>query len=166
MDLMTSERDLDFDPLDVVEQVVIGEQYVYERTEDRELHMAIPGQWCDHQIWFAWKPDMEMLHVCLSLDVKAPKARRPDICDLVALLNERLWIGHFDVWAEDGAIVYRHSLVLPDGEQPSPAQIAHFVAHAVEAGERFHPAFNYLVWGGKTPHEAAEAALFETAGEA
>ena len=34
------------------------------------------------------------------------------------------------------------------------------------AGDRFYPAFQYLVWGGKSVDEAAQAAMFETAGEA
>jgi hypothetical protein len=27
-------------------------------------------------------------------------------------------MGHFEVWAEDGEIVFRHSLALPHGERP------------------------------------------------
>ena len=40
------------------------------------------------------------------------------------------------------------------------------LAAAREAGERFYPAFHFLVWGGKSAQEAAAAAMFETAGEA
>ena len=40
------------------------------------------------------------------------------------------------------------------------------VQAAREAGDRFYPAFQYLVWGGKSVEEAAQAAMFETAGEA
>jgi hypothetical protein len=44
--------------------------------------------------------------------------------------------------------------------------VAAILAAGVEACERFYPAFNFLLWAGKTPEEAAQAALFETAGEA
>ena len=37
---------------------------------------------------------------------------------------------------------------------------------ARDAGERFYPAFHFLVWGGKGVEEAVAAAMFETAGEA
>ena len=37
---------------------------------------------------------------------------------------------------------------------------------AVEACERFFPAFQFVIWAGKTAREAIDAAMFETAGEA
>lgn len=161
-----SHEDLIPEPLDIVEQVVIAEQFSYERTEDGELHFSAPGSWQDHPVWFSWSPGIETLHICLALETKAPPAKRIEICELVAMLNERLWLGHFDVWAEDNAIVYRNALPLPAGAEPDPAQVAALIAAALEAGERFYPAMNFLVWAGKSPKEAVAAAMFETAGEA
>ena len=40
------------------------------------------------------------------------------------------------------------------------------LACAVTECERFYPAFQHVIWAGKTPSEAIEAAVFETAGEA
>jgi hypothetical protein len=37
---------------------------------------------------------------------------------------------------------------------------------AVEAADRFYPAFDFLLKGGKTPDEAMAACLFETVGQA
>ena len=34
------------------------------------------------------------------------------------------------------------------------------------AVDRFVPAFNFLIWAGKSPEEAMDAAMFETDGEA
>jgi len=167
MDLLSDDVALSVaDPLDAVEQAVIAEQYPYDRDENGELHLSTPGAWRDHQIWFAWRPELEALHVCSSLDLKVPANRFREVCELVARLNEKLWIGHFDVWAEDGSIVYRHAVALPGSENVSAAQAAALIAAAREAGERFYPAFHFLVWGGKGPEEAAAAAMFETAGEA
>ena len=90
----------------------------------------------------------------------------PFLSELVSRLNEKLWFGHFDVWAEDGGILYRHAIPLPHGESLSPGQAAALIQAAREAGDRFYPAFQYLVWGGKSVEEAAQAAMFETAGEA
>ena len=112
------------DPLDAVEQAVIAEQYPYDRDEMGELHLTASGAWRDHQIWFAWREELEALHICASLDLKVPSNKFRDVCELVARLNEKLWLGHFDVWFEDGSIVYRHALSLPNGETVSPAQAA------------------------------------------
>lgn len=152
--------------LDVVEQVIMSEQYAYERTPDGEIHFAVSGSWRDHQIWFAWSEGIETLHVCLGLDAKAPEEHRTKLCELVTRLNERMWLGHFDLWSDDGAIVYRNAIALPGEAGPHPHQIAAVIAAAVEAGERFYPAYNFLVWGGKSASEAVDAAMFDTAGEA
>jgi len=37
---------------------------------------------------------------------------------------------------------------------------------AVAECERFYPAFQLLLWGGKSPDEAVAAAMLETVGEA
>lgn len=153
------------DPLECVEQAVIAEQYAYER-DDTELHIAVPGNWRDHQIWFAWRPELEAMHVCGSLELKVPDKRFREACELVNRLNERLYLGHFEVWSEDGSVIFRHALALPAGEGLSPAAAAGLIGAAKEAGERLYPAFQYLIWGGKSVSEAVSAAMFDTAGEA
>src|SRR3546814_7348709 len=45
-------------------------------------------------------------------DMKVPEARRQEICDLLAHANERLWLGHFDLMAEEGAVMFRHTIPL------------------------------------------------------
>ena len=63
------------EPLDIVEQVLMEEQHPYER-DMLEVHFAIAGAWSDHQLWFAWRPDVQTLHLHLGLDIKTPPSRR------------------------------------------------------------------------------------------
>jgi hypothetical protein len=37
---------------------------------------------------------------------------------------------------------------------------------AIHACERYYPAFQFVVWAGKSASEAMSAAMFDTAGEA
>ena len=37
---------------------------------------------------------------------------------------------------------------------------------AVTSCERFYQAFQFVLWAGKSPREAMDAAMFETSGEA
>jgi hypothetical protein len=37
---------------------------------------------------------------------------------------------------------------------------------AMEAADRFYPAFDFLIRGAKTPQDAVAACMFETMGEA
>ena len=169
MDPPQSEEDdtlLALDPLEVVEHVLAAENLTFDRTEDGDLAFALTGDWKDYELWFAWRPEADCLQLCLSLDLRAPKDMRDAACNLVNLINQRVWLGHYEVWAEDGEVVFRHALSLPDGERPTLAQTASMIDAAVEAADRFYPAFDFLIRGAKSPEDAMAACMFETVGSA
>ena len=95
-----------------------------------------------------------------------PEPRRGEVQQLVALINEQLWIGHFDLWTQDGMVMFRHALVLSGGLEPSNLQCQSLLAKALEASEGYFPAFQFVVWAGKTARQALDAAVFNTAGSA
>ena len=154
------------DPLEMIESVAAALEMEAERVDDVELHLAVPGAWRDVGLWFTWRPDLSTLQMGAPLDLKAPTSQFGDAARLIALVNERLWIGHFDLWSEDGGIVFRNSIVLPEDASIDGVQAQCLIRGAGEAVDRFFPAFNYLIWGGKSPEQALEASLFETAGNA
>jgi hypothetical protein len=169
MDIPRPEGDdtlIALDPLDVVERVLSAENLTFDRTDDGDLAFAISGDWKDYELWFAWRPEADCLQLCLSVDRKAGQALREAAHTLVNLINQRVWLGHFEVWADDGEIVFRHALSLPEGERPTMAQTAAMIDAAVEAADRFYPAFDFLIAGGRAPEEAMAACMFETAGQA
>jgi hypothetical protein len=84
----------------------------------------------------------------------------------VSMVNEQMWIGHFDFWSKDGLIMFRQALLLAGVRTPSDGQCETLLATAVDACERYYPAFQYVTWAGKTAREALAATLFETSGEA
>lgn len=153
------------DPLDVVEHVLAAENLPFDRTEDGDLAFSLAGDWKDYELWFAWRPEGDCLQLCLSMDLTVPKANRGAAMELIAQLNPRVWLGHFELW-EDGEVIFRHGMALMTGEQPSLAQAAAMIDVAVEAGDRFYPAFDFLIQGSKSPDEAIAACMFETVGEA
>ena len=168
MDTPAGGDELEFglDPLDVVEHVLNAENLDFDRTEDGDLAFAITGDWKDYELWFAWRPEADCLQLCLSLDMRAGKTKRTAAHHLISLINQRVWLGHFEVWTEDGEIVYRHAMSLPTGEKPTLAQAASMIDGAVEAADRFHPAFDFLLKGSKNPEESMAACMFETVGSA
>ena len=155
-----------FDPLEVVERVLHAENLTFDRTDDGDLAFALAGDWKDYEMWFAWRPEAYCLQLCLAVDLRAAKAKRTGAYELTAMVNQRIWLGHFEVWSDDGEVVFRHALGLPHGERPTLAQAASMIDAAVEAADRFYPAFDFLLNGGKSPSDAMAACLFETVGQA
>jgi hypothetical protein len=56
--------------------------------------------------------------------------------------------------------------VLPGGITASTAQCETMLVGAIHACERYYPAFQFVVWAGKSAPEAMSAAMFDTEGEA
>ena len=101
-----------------------------------------------------------------AFDAKIPKRRRSDLLQILALVNEQLWIGHFDIWDADSVVMFRHALFLAGGAEVNPRQCEALIEIAVETCERYFQAFQFVIWAGKAPKEALAAVLFETVGEA
>ncbi len=109
---------------------------------------------------------IEALHIACAFELKVPERCQLEVQRLIALINALQWVGHFDLWPEDGLVMYRHALVLAGGVDASHQQCEVLLSAAIEACERYYPAFQFVVWAGEGAREALEAAMFETAGQA
>ena len=164
-DLQYDEPQLN-DPLDIIEQVASQSEMNSERVDATELHVNVGVMWRHIAVWFAWRENMRVLQLGAPLELKVPAEKTAEICKLLARVNERVWLGHFDLWSEDNGIVYRNGTVLSEMADFDEVQAEILIRGAAEAFERFYPAFNYVLWGGKTADEAIAASLFETEGTA
>jgi hypothetical protein len=98
--------------------------------------------------------------------MKVPETRLAEVQQLIAMINEQLWIGHFDVWTQNGVIMFRHALVLAGGVAASGQQCEAVLGTGLDTCERYFPAFQFVIWAGKSAREAMDSAMFETAGQA
>ena len=166
MSLIDISEQTRINPLDVVEGIAAVNDWSFERAGDDEITILVAGRWTDYQVSFTWMDNIEALHLACAFELKVPERRRPEVQQLTSLINEQLWVGHFDLWPQDGLVMFRHALVLAGGVEPSGGQCASVLATAVEACERYFPALQFVVWAGKPAREALDAAMFETSGEA
>jgi hypothetical protein len=153
-------------PLEVVERMASGNDWPFERAGEDEIALVVTGKWTNYQVSFTWMGDIEALHLACAFDIRIPETRIAEVQQLIAMINEQLWIGHFDVWTQNGMVMFRHALVLSGGVAPSGGQCEAVFSSALDACERYFPAFQFVVWAGKPAREAMEASMFETSGEA
>jgi hypothetical protein len=166
MSLIELESDHRNNPLEVVEHMASGNNWPFERAGEDEIALIVAGRWTEYQVSFTWMREIEALHLACAFDMKVPEPRLPEVQQLVALINEQLWIGHFDVWMQNGVVMFRHALVLAGGVAASGRQCEAVLGSALDASERYYPAFQFVVWAGKSAREAMDSAMFETSGEA
>ena len=163
---LTTFRENVANPLDMMEQIVTANDWTFDRRSDSEMAAEAPGRWCDYGLYFNWSSEISAMHFTCAFDLKVPERQRGALYELLALANERLWIGHFGMEREDGMPVFRHAVLLRGARGASAESLEDMIDIAITECERFFPAFQFVLWGGKTPAEALEAAMLECMGEA
>jgi len=166
MSIIEFAREEQISPLDVVERMAASNDWPFERASEDEIALNVTGRWTNYQISFTWMNDIEALHLACAFDMKVPEPRLNEVQALVALINEQLWIGHFDVWMANGVVMFRHALVLAGGVSASDRQCEAVLGSALDSCERYYPAFQFVIWAGKSARESMDSAMFETSGEA
>ena len=153
-------------PIDMLENYFAAHGWSHER-EDDEIVAKVKGSWTEYELRAIWREDDGVLQFLAFPDIRVPDERRAALYETIGLVNEQLWIGHFELWSASGILLFRHAAMV-DGEEPlmSLAQAELLVESAIDECERFYPVFQFVLWGGKTPAEAIAAALIETQGEA
>lgn len=153
-------------PLDVVEHLASRREWFVDRPADDEVNLIVSGDWSDLHVSLNWNEALEGLLIACSFDLKVPAARRAEVSRLVTMINEQLVFGHFDLWASEGAILYRNGLLLAGGATASDAQCQALIDTAIDCCGRYFPGLQFVIWAGKTAEEAMQSCLIETAGEA
>ena len=153
-------------PVDLIEQIAASHDWAFDRSGEDEITISVTGKSCDYNLSLSWMGSLEALHLACAFDFKIADRRKGDVTKLLALVNEQLWLGHFDLWQSEGVVMYRNALLLTDGIEAGTGQLEAMLGAAVDSCERYYQAFQFVLWAGKTPDEALAAVLFETQGEA
>lgn len=153
-------------PLDLLEEILSANEWPFDRSSTDELIVDCTGRFGSYQLHFAWSEDLSAMHFACFTDLKIPKHRRPAIFELLAMVNGRMWLGHFDLGTGDDLPTFRHTVLLRGSNGASVEQLEDLVDIALAESEQFYTAFQLVVWGGKTPIEAAAVAALDPVGEA
>jgi hypothetical protein len=154
-------------PIDMLEHYFSAHGWTYERGED-EIVANFQGSWAQYELRAVWRDDDHVLQFLTLPDIRVAADKRAAVYETIGLINEQLWIGHFELWATSGLVLFRHATLL-EGDEGGQLTLQHaetLVEAAIEECERFYPVFQFVLWAGKTPQEAIAAALIETQGEA
>ena len=142
-------------PIDTLESWFAANGWSHERVGDEEIVAA-------------WRDDDRVLQFLAFPDVRVTQDQYAAIYETIGLINEQLWLGHFELWSGNGTLVFRHAALLEGQEEAtlSTEQADALIDAAAGELDRFYPVFQFVMWGGKSPAEAIAAAMVETQGEA
>ena len=166
MSLMELEVERQSNPVDMIEYVAANNDWSFERSGDDEIAMTVEGKWADYHVSFSWMEEFEALHLGCAFDVKVPEQRVNEVTKLLAAINGQVLMGHFDLWRQEDVIIFRQSLLLAGGAEPTNRQVEVLLASALDTCAAYYQAFQFVIWSGMEANRAMEAVLFETVGEA
>jgi len=155
-------------PIDMLEQYYAALGWAYERNGEDEIVSSFQGSWTQYELRAIWREEDHVLQFLALPDIRVSADKREATYETIGLINEQLWLGHFELWSASGLVLFRHAALLEgeEGATLSLQQAETLVEAAIEECERFYPVFQFVLWAGKTPQEAIAAALIETQGEA
>jgi len=153
-------------PLDVLEELVSANDWAFDRHSEWELLIEVAGRWCGYHMYVVWDRHLNAMVFTCQLDLRVPETRRAAVFELLISVNESLWLGHFDFVADDASTMYRYAIPLRGAPGLSVEQLEDLVDVAMQECERFYPALQLVVWGGRSVAEAVMVARMDTIGQA
>lgn len=153
-------------PIDMLAAVFQARGWSWELTGDDEVAADYKGSWTSYQIRAIWREEDSVLQLLVLPDIVAGSDKHSAIYEALGLINEQMWLGHFDIWSSTGVILFRHAAILPSNRLIEIDQAQTIIDVAIDECERFYPVFQFILWGGKSPREAIASALVDIHGEA
>ena len=123
--------------------MVLANGWEYDIDENRNIHVEIGGNWCDYQLSYGLNDTGNIVYLSCALDIKVTKKSSHEIYKLLTDINQKLALGHFEVWMEDGWPIFRHSILISNNNTLCKSQIEEISLIALEECERFYPLFNF-----------------------
>ena len=77
-----------YNPLDLVEDIIIANNWEYERDSNNNIHVEVTGDWCDYQLSYGINEDHNLLYISCVLDINIPENRFKDIYSFLFSLNK------------------------------------------------------------------------------
>ena len=153
-------------PIDMLAAYFEAHGWSFDQVGEDEIVASTQGSWAQYELRGIWRDEDQVLQLLALPDIRVSDEKRAAIYETLGLINEQLWLGHFELWSSSGIILFRHGALLGAGGTLTLDQAQILVETAIDECERFYPVFQFVLWGGKSPSEAISASLIETRGEA
>ncbi len=165
--LLAQKIAFEYNPIDLVENIFSSKSFEFERRANNEVVVEVQGKWNNMLLFFSWEENMRCLHLSCLMDIKSTIEDRSKIFELLALVNEDLWLGHFSYWTEQNMPIFKHSILLNDEDETVlNGKISQVIDIAVKECERMYPIFKVVLTKGMDPKQALYPMLMETMGQA
>ena len=110
-------------------------------------------------------PNDNLLYISCVLDINIPDNRFKDVYSFLFSLNERLLVGHFEIWSDQSWPILKQSFPIPTNQSLCKSQLEQASLLVLRECEKFYPAFQIFAWDNKDLKSTLQHLMLETHGE-
>ena len=155
---MQDENDNSLSLIETIEQVLVEDDWHYERDDDRDVVMT--GVKCRNtslRMAFDAKEDKQIVLLYGLIDGRVPESRLAEAAEFISRANFGLLVGNFEMDWADGEIRFKVSVDVEGGEL-TPTMVRNMTNYCVVTVNRYYPSLMGVLFGNLDPAEAATAA--------
>lgn len=145
---------LDQNPIDTVEMIFKSKSYAFERRSENDIVVEVEGKWDNMLLFVAWEENMRCLHISCLMNLKAENADCHQLFELMAMVNENLWLGHFSYWSAHKMPIFKHAAIIDKEDEGFVQKLEQMIEIAVYECERLYPIFDAVLTQHITPQQA------------
>ena len=142
-----------YNPIDAVDNMFQGKSVEFERRSSTEVVAEVEGKWDNMLLFFAWEEHLRCLHISCLMNIDSPTADTGKIFELLALVNEDMWLGHFSYWNERKMPMFKHSLIINPDESDFFGKLEQVFSIAVSECEQMYPIFKAVLTQNMSPRQ-------------
>jgi len=159
-------ENIPLNPIDIVEEVIYQKNWSFSRADDYELVADIASKFCQYRLYFTWSENVRAISFTITFDLKYPQSKLTKAYELIGLINEKLWIGHFDITSKNGIPAFRHTILSNSDNDFLHKKLENLVDIAIYECEKYYPSFEQALFYDINPLESLEFINFEVIGSA
>ena len=159
-------ENLPLNPIDIVEEVIYQKKWSFSRADEYELVADISSKWCQYRLYFTWSENIKAMSFTTTFDLKFPHNKIGKAYELIGLINEKLWLGHFDITSKNGIPAFRHTILSNAENDFLHEKLENLVDIAIYECEKYYPAFQQVLFDEVEPSESLLFSNFEVLGSA
>ena len=159
-------ENLPLNPIDIVEEVIYEKKWSFSRADEYELVADISSKWCQYRLYFTWSENIRAISFTITFDLKFPQNKIIKAYELIGLINEKLWLGHFDITSKNGIPAFRHTILSNADSDFLHKKLENLVDTAVYECEKYYPSFQQVLFDEIEPSKSLLFTNFEVLGSA
>ena len=159
-------ENLPLNPIDIVEEVIYEKKWSFSRADEYELVADISSKWCQYRLYFTWSENIRAISFTITFDLKFPQNKIIKAYELIGLINEKLWLGHFDITSKNGIPAFRHTILSNADSDFLHKKLENLVDIAIYECEKYYPSFQQVLFDEIEPSKSLLLTNFEVLGSA